>query len=317
MILQLLYLDESGVPNLHETQTTHFALAGIAIPARTWAQKRDQMKQLVGRYGISQAEIHVAWLLGSYPEQRRVPAFESQAWPARRLEVEKVRRAVLAAIKAAGRKPSKALRKKHRATAPYIHLTLPERQQLVADIADLVAGWDDAVLFGEVADKRVPQLKVDGSAYEQDEAAYEQVVTRFEAWLARSEAEGVVAYDLNEAIVERFISLTARFQDVGGMWRRLDHIAGHPFFVGSHTSEMIQIADVIAYALRRCAEKGEDALLERLLPRFDWLDGDLVGLRHFRGAQVCACLICRQPRRPRRGRRPTYQQRDRRPASSN
>lgn len=295
MLQYLIYLDESGIPQA-TPQNTHYALAGVAIPANSWAAKRDALEALRQQYGIGGLEIHVAWLLRPYVEQAAIPDFETLTREARRDAVLRLRAGKLKAVEARGAShQSRELRTFHRKSAAYVHLTLAERQGLARDVADLAASWSDLVLFGEVVDKRVPNRRPP------DETAYEQVVTRFEAMLARRSAVGVVAYDANETIAERLTSLTADYQRVGATWRRLTHIGGHPFFVASHLSDMIQIADVVAYGLRRYCEKGETDLLNRYFSRFDRLPGRLVGLRHYRGGRQCSCMICAEPRRrPRR-----------------
>ena len=103
-----------------------------------------------------------------------------------------------------------------------------------------------------------------------------------------------MAYD--ETVAERVTSMTARLQEVGGLWRRLERVACHPFFVASHLSDLIQAADVVSYALRRCCENGEEDLLGRCFGRFDRIPGRLVGLRHYRGSRRCGCMICKEPR---------------------
>ena len=286
MAVYVLYLDESGVPE-RPGQTSHYAMAGIAIPARTWTKKRDQLGKLRDRYGLGDSEIHVAWLIRPYPDQLAVVDFETLPWADRRKGVEIIRRSKLRAMPDRVRKKQAAVFRK---TAPYLHLTLRERNELAAAVCDLAASWTDAVLFGEVADKSIRQ------PFKADESAYEQVVTRFDAWLQRVGGEGVVAYDHSDSVIQRFLDLTARFQEVGGMWRRVRYVAGHPFFVDSKTSDMVQVADIISYGLRRYAEKRELDLFARYFHRFDRKGKQLVGLRHYRGSKRCRCLICLEPR---------------------
>ncbi len=207
----------------------------------------------------------------------------------RRNAVDRKRSDKLKALRDAGQTRNAAsVAKFFRKTKAYTHLTLDQRKQVAAEVATLVGSWPDAVLFGEVADKRV----VAGV----EEQAYEQVLTRYEAFLARQNATGIVAYDANDTVVERFTALMERFQIVGGAWRRFNHITAHPFFVASHTSDMIQIADVISYGLRRYYENGETDLINAMFNRFDRLGLRLVGLRHARGHTACVCLICSEPR---------------------
>jgi hypothetical protein len=290
--LYVLYVDESGVPARGAGQTSHYALAGVAIPASSWAAKRRQLEAIRAEFGFPGGEIHVAWLLRPYVEQLAIPEFESLSADARRARVARLRAAKVKALAAKGSsREAGRLRRFHTKTAAYAHLTLPQRFEVARAVADAVGAWSDAVLFGEVADKTV------ASPFAPDESAYEQVLTRFEAFLMRTSSQGVVAYDQNDAVAERFTSLMARFQEDGGVWRRLRHVAGHPFFVASHMSDLIQVADVVSYGMRRYCERGERDLLDRYFGRFDRIGPRLVGLRHYRGGRRCPCLICVQPRR--------------------
>lgn len=285
----LLYVDESGVPDRHPSQTTHFALAGLAIPATRWADYHDQIETLKARYSIVGKEIHVAWLLHPYPEQNRISGFDAMPWSKRGPAVLAERSRVLKLIDAQGKPTNRSLATSYKKSAAYVHLTLAERQALALDVCKLVAGWPEFTLFGDVYDKRQGTRRP-------DEEAFEQVVTRFQAFLQRRGGVGMIAYDLNESQVQGLTSGMAGFQRQGGLWRKMDRIVGHPFFVGSHTSSLIQAADVVGYALRRYAEKGETMLFNPLFPGFDRLGPRLVGLRHYRGGRRCACLICAEPR---------------------
>lgn len=291
MSLYVLYVDESGVPERHPSQTSHYALAGVAIPAATWAQKRAQVQAIRSAYGFPKAEFHVAWLLRPYPEQAQITNFAALSWQLRHDQVSRIRAANLAAVRATrDKRGATQLGRFYRKTKPYIHLTLAEREAVAQELADLVGSWPDVVLFGEVADKTIR------TPFVPEESAYEQVLTRFEAFLLRQQVPGIVAYDQNESVVDRFTTLMARFQGQGGLWRRFQQVSGHPFFVASHMSDMIQVADVVAYGLRRYCERQETDLLNRFWARFDRIPPRLVGLRHYRGGRRCNCLICREPR---------------------
>lgn len=284
----LLYVDESGVPSHHASQTSHFALAGLAIPADRWADCHDQIEGLKATFGIAGKEIHVAWLLRPYVEQARVADFATLPRSKRGPAVLAERARTIRAMEAA-RRDVREIRTFHRKSAAYIHLTLNERHGLALQLAEMVAAWPTVTLFGELIKKQRATFAV-------DEEAFEQVVTRFQAFLERKGGVGVVAYDLNESQVARMTAGMAGFQRKGGAWRRMDRILGHPFFVGSHTSSLIQAADIVAYALRRYAERQERTLFDALFPRFDRIGRRLVGLRHYRGGGKCSCLICAQPR---------------------
>lgn len=296
MSLAILYVDESGVPESDPTQTTHYVVAGVAIAATTWASKYDAVEALKRAHGLAQAEIHVAWMVRPYPEQLRIRGFDALASQQRRRLVVQERLRLERALEARGdAKRLKELRSLHRRTDAYVHLTTDQRRAVVRDLAALITTWNDVTLFGEAIDKRAAQTRPFRTPPQ--EAAFEQVVTRFEAWLRRHEQVGVVAYDLNRGIAHRLTALTAKFQRVGGIWRVLHSLVGHPFFVDSQVSAMVQVADLASYALRRYCERGETDLFGAIFPRFDRLGGRLVGLRHYTGRRiVCRCLICREPR---------------------
>jgi Protein of unknown function (DUF3800) len=291
MPVYVLYVDESGVPVRRLGTTSHYALAGVAIPAATWISKRAEIAAMRAKYGFPAAEIHVAWMLRPYPEQVAITKFEALTSTQRRDGVNRIRAATLATVRTAGlRKKARELEAFNRKTSPYVHLTMTERRTAALEIAGLVGSWGDVALFGEVLDKSIR------SPFSADDSAYEQVLTRFEAFLLRKRSPGIVAYDANESVVERFTTLMARFQDVGGIWRQFRHITGHPFFVPSHMSDLIQVADVVSYGLRRYAENAEWGLLGSYFHRFDRVGARLVGLRHYRGGRRCRCRICLEPR---------------------
>jgi hypothetical protein len=88
--LLLCYIDESGTPDI-PGNTSHYILAGLAIPVEKWKE----------------AEI----------------------------DIQK--------IKIGGQK-YKQLRKNYKETSDYIHLAYNERQQLILDLAQMIASWSYA-----------------------------------------------------------------------------------------------------------------------------------------------------------------------------
>lgn len=288
--MYILYVDESGVPE-RSAQSDHYALAGVAIPSGVWARKRDAMDAIRGRYGLSGREFHTAWMMRPYPEQVSVPGFDAMGWQQRRDAVLRERARILQAIEASGRhKVAQEKAAFYRKTKAYVHLNHEERRAALREVASLLGSWSDATLFGEVARKN----RMIGTALVDE--TYQQLASRFEAFLSRCQAEGIVACDQNESAALRLTQLTDEWQRVGGRWRQLRHVAGHPFFVASHESDLVQMADLVAYSLRRYCEREETDLLQRFFGRFDRLGQRLVGLRHYRGNQPCDCMICAEPR---------------------
>ena len=84
--MHICYLDESGTSEVG-ANTTHFVLLGVAIPADSWKEKDRGITQIKQRFDIEGDEIHTAWIVRDYPEQRRVPGFEAMSYAERRRAV--------------------------------------------------------------------------------------------------------------------------------------------------------------------------------------------------------------------------------------
>ena len=173
MALYVLYVDESGVSVRHPSQTSHYALAGVAVDASTWVQKRDQIEAIRQRFGFPGTEIHVAWLLRPYVEQAAIPDFAKLSARARRGRVARMRAAKVRLLRDNGQtKAARELERFHKKSAAYTHLLLAERIEVARAVSDLVGSWSDTVLFGEVADKSI------ATPFRPDKSAFEQVLTR-------------------------------------------------------------------------------------------------------------------------------------------
>lgn len=179
--MRLCYLDESGTPEL-TGGTSHFVFLGLAIQGETWKGKDDEVTLIKRRFGLERAEIHSGWLSRRYLEQESIPNFEALGTTERRTAVRQARDAILvrkAAIHGAA--SVKEIRKNFRKTDPYIHLTLPERRELLRQIAETLGRWDDCRLFAECTDKRTfGGMPPRTPPFEE---AFTQVVTRFHRFL--------------------------------------------------------------------------------------------------------------------------------------
>jgi hypothetical protein len=162
--------------------TSHFVLLGLSIQGETWRTKDAEITTIKRRYGLERAEVHTGWLTRRYLEQERIAGFEAMGVADRRSAVQQARDTMLIK-KAALKGPASVAedRKNYKKTAPYIHLTLAERRQLLRDIALVVRQWDDCRLFAECTDKRTfGGVSPRTPPYEE---AFEQVVTRFHQYL--------------------------------------------------------------------------------------------------------------------------------------
>jgi hypothetical protein len=76
---------------------------GMAIPVERWKECDKQVNSIKAKYGLEGAEIHTAWMLREYPEQRVVTDFGGVSFDMRRREVLGVRVMNLARARTRGR----------------------------------------------------------------------------------------------------------------------------------------------------------------------------------------------------------------------
>jgi hypothetical protein len=131
------------------------------------------------------------------------------------------------------------------------------------------------------------------------EYAFEQLVSRFDRFLARlhranNTQRGIVILD-KSSYETSLQSLAREFRIDGHRWGQVHNLGEVPLFVDSRATRMIQYADLVAYALRRYYERGDDSLFNRISARFDAEGGTIHGLVHYTpSGGGCNCYICRQ-----------------------
>jgi hypothetical protein len=292
--MHLCYLDESGTPEIPGT-TSHFVLAGLSIPVWHWKTCDEDIARIRLKYGLEHHEIHTAWVLRSYLEQRKIAGFEAMTFAERRQTVEQWRNSELLRLQNSGNGTQyRKTKKLFRNTDGYVHLTQLERQSFMRDIAGCIGGWGFARLFAECVDKI--HFSPTGIAPTPGEEALEQVVSRFEHYLRAisqpgHHVYGLLIHDNNETVAKKHTQLMVKFHQSGTLWTDVAHIMETPLFVNSELTSMVQMADLCSYALRRYVENAEETLFDLIFPRADRKDGKVVGVRHFSPAG-CNCKIC-------------------------
>lgn len=282
--MYICYLDESGTIEAGSTGT-HFVLLGLAIPDVSWKSKDHEISAIKARFGLSDVEIHTGWMLRPYPEQKTITDFELLDFPDRRRAVESIRTLNLSRPRT--NKAQRDLLKNYKKTSAYIHLTHAERLDVIRNLTDLIASWTDSRLFADAHDKR---LSPAGYSFE---FAFEQIVTRFNTFLAFAGNMGILVQDHNETVCRKLTEKMREFHRRGTFWSKIENIVETPLFVDSQLTSMVQIADICAYATRRFFENNETDIIERFYDRFDrTTKGKLVGLRHYTGSQSCSCRVC-------------------------
>lgn len=294
--MYICYIDESGTSDVPGT-STHFVLAGMSIPIEFWRDADREIAQIMARYDLGSQELHTAWVARKYLEQSRIPNFEKHDWAALRSAMSRERvKELLRLQKANKAKTYKQTKKNFAQSSSYIHLTHSERLHLLDDVAAAVAGWGCARLFAECIDKTYFDSTKTGRSV--GEQAFEQVVSRFQHFLAKTAAPksaakpfGVLVHDNNQSVARKHTELMRQFHERGTLWTSVDNIIETPLFVDSSLTRMVQIADLCSYALRRYVENAETPLFRAVFSRADMSNGKAVGVRHFT-ANSCRCEIC-------------------------
>ncbi len=131
-------------------------------------------------------------------------------------------------------------------------------------------------LFASVVDK----AKV--SPVDPVEFAFEQLASRFDHYLTRlhragNTQRGVILFDKStyETTIQ---SLATDFRTIGHSWGILRNFSEVPLFMDSKASRLIQLADLIAYAIFRNYERQDESLYSILRNSFDAEGGIIHGL---------------------------------------
>lgn len=289
LLMYLCYVDESGTPDI-PGNTSHYVLAALAFPDEFWKSHHAQLENVKRRYGLAQAELHVAWMLRPYIEQHSIPNFAQMAPLERRSAVLRARTAELLRLQRVNRKQYKQTKKNYQKTQAYIHLTYEERHAAVKELAQRIASWGAARLFAECIDKiHFDPIRTGNTV---DGQAFEQIVSRFERFLNNSQGGyGLLVHDNNETVAKRHTQMMKGFLESGTLWTQVHHVIETPMFVDSQLTGMVQLADLCAYALRRYLENAETELFDLIFQRADKIGATSVGVRHYTKLD-CPCRIC-------------------------
>jgi len=293
----LCYIDESGTPEIPGT-SSHYVLAGIAIPIARWKDYESEIRKIKAKYGLPKSEVHTAYIPRPIVEQKHIVNFEILDYATRRREVEKLRHQELHRLQSIPKlhKQYQQTKKNYRQTVEYIHLTEIERKQILMDFSKLISKWNDVRMFADCIDK-IHFDPIKGKRTIEEEA-FIQLISRFEQYLkiyskTTSETKcGILVHDNNPTMSGKLTMMMKHFQEKGTPLTSIENIIETPFFVDSSSVNMVQMADLCSFALRRYVEKRESYLFDNIFSIADKKDGKTVGVRHFT-AQPCDCIICK------------------------
>ena len=256
--MYLLYLDDAG--DVKKREDKHFILAGIAVFERQVNWLQAELDHLVEMLGYRDFDgLH-------RPDKLELHGTQilsgSGRWRTLKLNREKRRDIIGASLEASER-------------------LVPNQWRL----------------FGVVVDKRALSPK------DPIEYAFEQLCYRFDLFLTRLHHQGNTQRGLiilDKSTQEtRLQSLASEFRTHGhGRRGVVRNLADVPLFVDSRATRCIQYADLVAYAMWRKFEKGDDEFFDVIANSFDSEGGVIHGLHHFkRFDDPCDCPACAPPSR--------------------
>ena len=176
--------------------------------------------------------------------------------------------------------------------APWKGIVRKERLQIIERALKMVNDAHNTVrAFAVVADKQAVQ----DDPVEYD---FEKICSRFNHFLSRiwrnrgDRQRGLVVMD--ESHYEQALQGLARqFREGGTRWGTLHNMAEVPLFADSAASRLIQVADLLAWAVWRRYEYGDTRYFDLVVGRFDREGGVLHGLVHRKDPQQdCHCPGC-------------------------
>jgi hypothetical protein len=152
-----------------------------------------------------------------------------------------------------------------------------DREQAIRDSLQVLAGSHPSnCLFASIVNKAVLSPK------DPVEVCFEQLASRFDRYLMRlhkadDPQRGLIIFDKStyETTIQ---ALATDFRTIGYTWGIIRNFAEVPLFLDSKASRLIQLADLVAYAIFRHFEAGDSQLFDIIRSRFDSEGGIVHGL---------------------------------------
>ena len=180
---------------------------------------------------------------------------------------------------------------------PWDELAVDQRRALKERVYKIIRNRR-ATLFACAVDKDWAQ----NHNYDAYEHAFEQVVSRFDMFLGRTnraavadgreEQRGLLV--LAESSFRKALGVLAkRLQTDGTRWgTTLHNVTDVPFFASPTDTRLLQFADFCSNAVYGRYHSGFTLDFDQIAPKFDQADGVVHGLAHLTTDYMCACLAC-------------------------
>ena len=172
-------------------------------------------------------------------------------------------------------------------------IPLDVRHRLVNELSGLL-GKLSAPGFALFAVTRAPGAIASADPLQR---GFEELLLRFNSYLGRLERPSTTEFGLvvaDKAKYEGILQpIVNHWRSTGTRFGRLRRLTEVPLFVDSSATRMIQLADLVAYAVYRHYAARDSELFERMLPAFDRDQGVIHGLVHLvQNYRHCTCPAC-------------------------
>ena len=136
------------------------------------------------------------------------------------------------------------------------------------------------------------------------EHAYEQICSRFNSYLRRlfvqSKSRSRGGYKHHGLLIVDesryaglFRNLATEYRVNGAKWGQLQNLAEVPMFAPSHATRLLQLADLVSYALWQRYEREDSQYFKRFVSAFDFYNSVYHGLYHYKKQSTsCECPGC-------------------------
>lgn len=175
---------------------------------------------------------------------------------------------------------------------PWHSLPRERCQQVVEHIYRVISESHPigVVLFGVVIDRGFHSVN------DLIGRSFEELCNRFDLYLTRlhnaqNEQRGLMILD-ESRYEARLKQLLANYRAIGTRFGALYNIPEAPVFTESHTTRMLQLADFCSWAIFRRYERGDTSNLDKIISKFDNIDGIIHGLVHLTTDRTCTCTYC-------------------------
>ena len=155
-----------------------------------------------------------------------------------------------------------------------------DHQALTSDLTNFLRSAH-ITLFGAVIDKNFYLENHLGPPNTITNKSLEEVVNRFHIYLQRHKSQGMIISDASTEKFDTGIRSTYDyFRTQGTTYVKLNRVIDTIFFTPSETSIGIQLADFVAYSVKRKFENEDDTIFSGIESKFDHSNGRMVGLKH-------------------------------------